>query len=75
MHLTMDRYEADWSMVERGWMTHVRGVVPPGDITPEYTGYYRSAREAIELARKLFPTKFTMVVVTFLTACFPFLKI
>ena len=23
MFLTMDRYEADWSMVERGWKTHV----------------------------------------------------
>ncbi len=25
MKITMDRYEADWSMVERGWMTHVIG--------------------------------------------------
>ncbi|PRP90099.1 2,3-bisphosphoglycerate-independent phosphoglycerate mutase [Enhygromyxa salina] len=25
MHLTMDRYEADWAMVERGWDVHVRG--------------------------------------------------
>jgi 2,3-bisphosphoglycerate-independent phosphoglycerate mutase len=25
MHITMDRYEADWSMVERGWNTHVHG--------------------------------------------------
>jgi 2,3-bisphosphoglycerate-independent phosphoglycerate mutase len=25
MHLTMDRYEADWAMVERGWKHHVRG--------------------------------------------------
>ena len=25
MHLTMDRYEADWPMVERGWRTHVAG--------------------------------------------------
>ena len=24
MHITMDRYNADWSMVERGWNTHVR---------------------------------------------------
>jgi 2,3-bisphosphoglycerate-independent phosphoglycerate mutase len=23
MHITMDRYEADWTMVERGWNTHV----------------------------------------------------
>jgi len=26
MHLTMDRYEADWAMVERGWNCHVHGV-------------------------------------------------
>jgi 2,3-bisphosphoglycerate-independent phosphoglycerate mutase len=25
MHLTMDRYEADWAMVERGWRCHVGG--------------------------------------------------
>ncbi len=25
MTITMDRYEADWSMVERGWDIHVRG--------------------------------------------------
>ena len=25
MLITMDRYEADWSMVERGWQIHVRG--------------------------------------------------
>ncbi len=25
MTTTMDRYEADWSMVERGWRTHVHG--------------------------------------------------
>jgi 2,3-bisphosphoglycerate-independent phosphoglycerate mutase len=25
MQITMDRYEADWSMVERGWQTHVLG--------------------------------------------------
>ncbi len=25
MQITMDRYEADWSMVERGWATHVLG--------------------------------------------------
>ena len=25
MNITMDRYEADWSMVERGWATHVMG--------------------------------------------------
>eukprot|EP00760_Papus_ankaliazontas_P004765 PhM_4_TR12061/c0_g1_i1/m.56207/K15633/gpmI; 2,3-bisphosphoglycerate-independent phosphoglycerate mutase len=25
MHVTMDRYEADWSIVKRGWDTHVLG--------------------------------------------------
>jgi 2,3-bisphosphoglycerate-independent phosphoglycerate mutase len=25
MHVTMDRYEADWSIVERGWRAHVLG--------------------------------------------------
>ena len=25
MSITMDRYEADWGMVERGWKTHVLG--------------------------------------------------
>jgi 2,3-bisphosphoglycerate-independent phosphoglycerate mutase len=26
MHITMDRYEADWPMVKRGWDCHVHGV-------------------------------------------------
>lgn len=26
MHITMDRYEADWEMVSRGWNTHVHAV-------------------------------------------------
>ena len=26
MKITMDRYEADWEMVERGWNTHVHGL-------------------------------------------------
>lgn len=25
MHITMDRYDANWSMVQRGWQTHVLG--------------------------------------------------
>ncbi|MCL1831858.1 MAG: 2,3-bisphosphoglycerate-independent phosphoglycerate mutase [Oscillospiraceae bacterium] len=25
MKITMDRYEAEWAMVERGWATHVKG--------------------------------------------------
>ena len=41
MVLTMDRYEAEWAMVERGWRTHVRG---EGRRFP-------SARTAIETLR------------------------
>jgi 2,3-bisphosphoglycerate-independent phosphoglycerate mutase len=37
MEITMDRYEADWSMVERGWKTHVLGEGPG----------FPSARDAI----------------------------
>ena len=26
LYITMDRYDADWPMVERGWNTHVKGI-------------------------------------------------
>ena len=42
LYITMDRYEADWTMVERGWDVHVRGKGP----------VFASAREAIESHRK-----------------------
>ncbi len=42
MKITMDRYNADWDMIQRGWQTHVRG---------EGRGF-SSVREAIETARK-----------------------
>ena len=42
MIVTMDRYEAEWGMVERGWQTHVHG---------KGRGF-KSAREAIETLRK-----------------------
>ncbi len=42
MFITMDRYEANWSMVERGWYTHVLG---EGRL-------FNSAVEAIETLRK-----------------------
>jgi len=45
MSITMDRYEADWSMVARGWETHVAGKGRT----------FRSAREAIETYRKEIP--------------------
>lgn len=41
MKITMDRYEADWGMVELGWKTHVAG---DGRL-------FSSAREAIEAMR------------------------
>lgn len=42
MVITMDRYEADWSMVEKGWHIHVMG---DGRM-------FSSAREAIETYRQ-----------------------
>jgi len=41
MKLTMDRYEADWDMVERGWKIHVHGE----------GRHFTSAAEAIETFR------------------------
>lgn len=41
MKITMDRYEADWPMVARGWQVHVRGEGRT----------FRSLREAIETLR------------------------
>ncbi len=41
MQVTMDRYEANWSMVEKGWRTHVQG---QGRL-------FASAAEAIETYR------------------------
>ncbi|HVI01118.1 MAG TPA: 2,3-bisphosphoglycerate-independent phosphoglycerate mutase [Enhygromyxa sp.] len=38
MRVTMDRYEADWAMVERGWDLHVRGLGRT----------FTSAREAVQ---------------------------
>ncbi len=42
MKVTMDRYNADWAMVERGWKTHVKGE----------GRFFASARQAIETFRK-----------------------
>ena len=57
MHITMDRYYSNWEIVKRGWDAHVRGVVSPKEITDEYKGYFKSAKEAIEVARKIYPDK------------------
>jgi len=45
MWITMDRYGADWSMVDRGWQTHVLGTARQ----------FASAREAVETYRKEIP--------------------
>lgn len=45
MFITMDRYNADWSMVERGWNVHVLGK----------GRQFTSAHEAIEAWRKEIP--------------------
>jgi len=45
MWITMDRYGADWSMVDRGWQTHVLGTARQ----------FGSAREAVETYRKEIP--------------------
>lgn len=42
MKITMDRYNADWEMVRRGWQTHVKGEGRP----------FPSARAAIETLRR-----------------------
>ena len=41
MQVTMDRYEANWGMVEKGWQTHVQGI----------GRQFASAKDAIETYR------------------------
>jgi 2,3-bisphosphoglycerate-independent phosphoglycerate mutase len=50
MHVTMDRYNSDWNVVIRGWHAHVLGIP---EIYDGYSGYFSSAEEAIDTARKL----------------------
>ncbi|MCL2043770.1 MAG: 2,3-bisphosphoglycerate-independent phosphoglycerate mutase [Treponema sp.] len=45
MWITMDRYGADWSMVDRGWQCHVLGTARQ----------FASTREAVETYRKEIP--------------------
>jgi 2,3-bisphosphoglycerate-independent phosphoglycerate mutase len=45
MWITMDRYGADWSMVDRGWQTHVLGKARQ----------FSSAKEAVETLRRETP--------------------
>ncbi|MCL2196996.1 MAG: 2,3-bisphosphoglycerate-independent phosphoglycerate mutase [Treponema sp.] len=45
MWITMDRYGAEWAMVDRGWQTHVLGTARQ----------FATAREAVETYRKEIP--------------------
>ena len=44
-NITMDRYDANWAMVEKGWKTHVLGEGPQ----------YASASAAVQALREQFP--------------------
>ena len=48
MKVTMDRYEADWSMVERGWQTHVLGEGRQFASAAEAVNTYRSELGVID---------------------------
>ncbi len=48
MKITMDRYEADWSMVERGWKCHVLGEGRGFASAEEAVTTYRSETGAID---------------------------
>ncbi|RHX88101.1 2,3-bisphosphoglycerate-independent phosphoglycerate mutase [Leptospira stimsonii] len=58
MTITMDRYEADWSMVERGWAIHVKGEGRK----------FSSAKEAIETFRKEDPKVIDQYLPSFVIA-------
>lgn len=48
MNITMDRYGADWSMVARGWKTHVRGEGRTFGSAAEAIRVLREETEAID---------------------------
>ena len=48
MHITMDRYEADWAMVERGWHTHVLADARAFASVTEAVGTLRDETKAID---------------------------
>ena len=48
MKVTMDRYKADWGMVETGWNTHVRGVGRGFPTAREAIETYRSELDVID---------------------------
>ena len=48
MKITMDRYQADWSMVKRGWDTHVLGIGRQFASAKEAIQTYRDETHAID---------------------------
>ena len=48
MKITMDRYEADWSMVDRGWQTHVLGEGKQFASAEEAINAYRAEFKVID---------------------------
>lgn len=48
MNITMDRYEANWSMVEKGWKTHVLGEGRQFESTAEAIETYRKELSSID---------------------------
>jgi 2,3-bisphosphoglycerate-independent phosphoglycerate mutase len=47
MQITMDRYEADWEMVERGWHTHVLADARPFPSATAAIESYRAAKAGL----------------------------
>ena len=47
MKITMDRYDADWPMIERGWQTHVRGEGRLFASMQEAVETFRAEREGV----------------------------
>ena len=58
MKVTMDRYEADWGMVETGWRTHVLGEARA----------FASARQAVETLRQEDPAAVDQFLPAFVVA-------
>ncbi len=52
MRISMDRYEADWGMVERGWRVHVLG---EGQRFPSLTAALQTFRKDVDLTDQYLP--------------------
>jgi len=58
MYVSMDRYNADWNMVKRGYDAMIHGTIDTSIVPligPNYSGYYNTMEEAVLAARKAFP--------------------